>query len=387
MTTLNHLPLEIIERSLKYCKKATLKSCCLVNAFMLPIARPLLFRSLVIQRSLLKAILRDEFPYLSMSRILYIYLWDCRDQEFISLVEKLAACVDHHRLQLHIEAEAGYPDDKEIKAISNALLTVPRSSTFIIIHTTFYLTEAYIVPPWPECATALIKGASIFPQDGKQFGKYGEHYSRPVLETLHLQAIPSVEQIQHQLDLRELKRLGLNIEPSANEVLHFVSNTIEVLSISPPSSDAVLPNSHPELFTPATLEFPRLKSLVFWVFSMSKKESWLVPTLSTISNKAPQLESISICFCIGTEAEGMQDPNEHLLQLIDPQRHLVSILRSIRRLTRVEVALESWEIGKEKEDAFSKTIKDGLQEYPQYLTVSWISDWHHLWPFFGQEID
>ncbi|KAH8825885.1 hypothetical protein DL96DRAFT_1681966, partial [Flagelloscypha sp. PMI_526] len=376
MVAFMDLPPEVSERCLRYCDKATLASCCLVNTLTLLVARPKLFHSLVLDRRLLTGILNDKVPYLPLVRVMNAHIHECLGQEFNLLVEKLAGQVEGP-LRLHVQAPV--PLDSHITAISNALVKVPQSSSFIVLHTNTSLDNSLLFSPWPGIASSVIKEVRIL-QSGHPSRSKESHRTRPALETLRLEVLPPLDQIQEHLDLSHLKRLSLHpyMEGSARELVSLVAPSLEVLSIFGPSrgSQDIFPSGpHVDLFTNSDLKLPALKSVLLWVGGSPRSiESWIVPMISNISVCALKLESLSISIWVGNKTEPEKEISVLWLPLFDSQSRLVKTLRTIKRLSQVELALDSVGLrmeSLENRDELGATIRRNLRDNQPYISFIW----------------
>ncbi|KAH8798548.1 hypothetical protein DL96DRAFT_1781287 [Flagelloscypha sp. PMI_526] len=388
MVAFMDLPPEVSERCLRYCDKATLASCCLVNTSTLSVARPQLFYSLVLDRSLLNGILNDKVPYLPLVRVMHAHIHECFGQEFNLLVEKLVGQVEGP-LSFHVQAPV--PLDSHIDAISNALVKVPQSSSFIVLHTNMSLDNSVLFSPWPSIASSVIKEVRILKSGHPNRRSKEIHRTRPVLETLRLEVLPPLDQIQEHLDLSHLKRLSLHpyMEGSAKELVSLAASSLEVLSIFGPSrgSHDIFPSGpHFDLFTNSDLKLPTLKSVLFWVGGSPRSiESWIVPMISNISVCALKLESLSISIWVGNNTEPEKEISMLWRPLFDSRSRLVKTLHNIKRLCQVELALDSVGLrmeSLENRDELGTTIRRNLRDNQPYISFIWCCNWATLWPFF-----
>ncbi|KAH8794405.1 hypothetical protein DL96DRAFT_1650865 [Flagelloscypha sp. PMI_526] len=388
MVSMKDLPSEILTHSLQFCDKSTIAYCCLVDTSTRKIALPLLFHSIFIDRSHLKAILTEQFPYLHMVHIMRTRIEDYINIEFTLLVEKLATQFDKHPLKLHVQTKQ--PTEKHIKAIADALQKIPASS-FIIIHTDVSFLDDNLVIQWPAVASSIIRDVRII--SGMLAEPAEGDVARPVVDTLRLEVIPAFRQLRQLLNLECLKRLSVTgySGGSTEELSRYVAPSLEDLLIccSDPSqlNFTDLPMN---VFTHADLKFPRLRAVTLQVrATRNSVGSALIHTFSNISSKAPLLERIQIWFHIPDRAGNGEEIINFWLALFRPHSPLLAALDSFAKLSRVEIALHralQHTVTEGTRILMNRTIMRGLQDRSYTVAFRWELAGYDLWPFFEDEL-
>ncbi|KAH8828594.1 hypothetical protein DL96DRAFT_1707790 [Flagelloscypha sp. PMI_526] len=381
MFTLKDLPPEVLESSLTYCDKPTLAKCCLVNSTTRQVARPLLFYSLLIGDSLMAAIQANQFPYFHMIWVVRIEIPEYTVEDLALLVERLAEQFEFHPVELHVNVQEPITDE-EILYVVDVLQTFPQSSSFLILHMTMFLGQPSVATLWSEAASTIIKDVRII-----EFSDWvldpQKHSSRPAVETLQLESIPTFNQIRERIDLSHLTRLSINPQnwESAEELIRHVAGSLEAISISNPYGDGFF---DPSIFF--GIKFPKLKFVGLWLRgSHNDIESWLVPMISGLSAQSPQFESIGIYISLGSDMEPEREVNEIWLRMFESHAPLGSALGKIKGLNQVQLALDSFgllSVPDETRDEMTRDISQSLRGCQQHLSILWCPPWRMLWPFF-----